>query len=298
MEAMLEVYNLTDKIAMHRRTSPWSLVASHPEILPALLTGRAPGHRDLILSGDHEQLLVETFFKARLLAYTEADGAPDYPVLMPVLDAMNHHSDGAPYGVDTRGTGGPDLTLTRSRPVPGAGNESFACYGMHDCFDGWMVYGFIDETPSFVRSLRIGIDLPGRGRLQTADGFAKRAKQALPPVVSDLHFYIPMRLGRKPGRTDTASVLIPGPQAPRALRRTLQFLITELNPAQPPSRELVLDVERQVIAANTSYYQTLADFLRAMSLKDEQQRPIVDNFIRVCDLQLGRLRDYAGYAAG
>jgi hypothetical protein len=298
MEAMLELYNLTNKLAVHRRTSPWSLAASHPEILPNLLTGRAPGYRDLIVSGNRDELELQTFFKTRSLGYTETEATPGYSVLMPILDAMNHHLDGAPYGLDAGGTHGPTLTMARSRPSPGTGNECFACYGGHDCFDIWMGYGYLNDTPHFVRSLRIGLDLPGRGMIQTTDGFVRRKKEVLPSSVSDLQFYIPALFARKPGQINIASLLIPGRQAPRALRRTLQFLITELNPDRPPSRALVLHVEQQVIAANTTYYEALAAFLHAMPLKDELQRPILENFIRMCELQLGHLRDYAGYAAG
>ena len=131
-----------------------------------------------------------------------------------------------------------------------------------------------------------------------SDVFAIRNKQELPLPVSDLHFYIPKLLARQQGRIDIASVLVPGPQAPRALRRTLYLLVAELSPGRPPSRALVLDMERQIISVNTDYYQTLAAFLHAMTLKDELQRPILNNFIRMCELQLGHLRDYAGYATG
>jgi hypothetical protein len=298
MEAMLELYALTHKLAVHRRTSPWSLAASHPEILPTLLTGRAPGYRDLIVSGNRDQLELQSFFKTRSLGYTDTEASPGYPVLMPILDAMNHHSKGAPYDLDADGTHGPTLTMARSTPLPGTGNECFACYGGHDSFDIWMGYGFLDDTPHFVRSLQIGFDLPGRGMIQTTAGFVRRKTADLPLPVRDLHFYIPALFARRHRRLDIASVLVPGPRAPRALRRTLQFLITELNPDRPPSRALVLHVEQQVIAANTTYCQTLAAFLRHMPLRDELQRPILDNFIRMCGLQLAHLRDYAGYAAG
>jgi len=118
------------------------------------------------------------------------------------------------------------------------------------------------------------------------------------PPVRDLRFYIPKLYATGRNQIETAAVLVPGPQAPRALRRTLYFLISELNVGRPPSRDLLLNAEQQVIAANTRYYRTLAGFLRTMPLKDEVQRPILENFIRMCDIQLGHLRDYAGYAAG
>jgi hypothetical protein len=158
--------------------------------------------------------------------------------------------------------------------------------------------GFIDETTDFVRSLSMVIDVAGIGTIKMDDVFARRSEHELPPPVRDLHFYIPKLYATGRNQIDTAAVLIPGRQAPRALRRTLYFLISELGLGRPPPRELVLHAEQQVIAANMEYYQTLAACLRTLSLKDEVQRPILENFVRMCEIQLGHLRDYAGYAAG
>jgi hypothetical protein len=298
MEAMLELYNLTNKLAVHRQTSPWSLIASHPEVLPNLTTGRRILYQDLIRSGDRDQLEIKSFLNARAFDYKAAPGAPAFPVLLPVLDAMNHHSQGAPFAFDDSSVSGRVLTVRRSRPLSGTGNECFAFYRPHDCFDCWIGDGFIDETTDFVRSLSMVIDIAGVGTVKMDDVFALRSEQELPPPVRDLRFYIPKLYATGRNQIETAAVLVPGPQAPRALRRTLYFLISELNVGRPPSRDLLLNAEQQVIAANTRYYRTLAGFLRTMPLKDEVQRPILENFIRMCDIQLGHLRDYAGYAAG
>ncbi len=298
MEAMLELYNLTNKLAAHRRTSPWSLIAAHPELLPNLMTGRRILYQDLIRSGNRDQLEIKSFLNTRAFDYKAKPGAPGFPVLLPVLDAMNHHSQGAPFAFDDSTLRGRVLTVTRSRPLPGTGNECFAFYRPHDCFDCWMGDGFIDETTDFVRSLSMVIDIAGIGTVKLDDVFALRSEHELPPPVRDLHFYIPKLYATGRNQIETAAVLIPGRQAPRALRRTLYFVISELRLGRPPSRDLVMSAEQQVIAANTSYYQTVAAFLRTMPIKEELQRPILENFIRMCEIQLGHLRDYARYAAG
>jgi hypothetical protein len=298
MEAMLELYNLTNKLAVHRRTSPWSLLAEHPELLPNLMTGRRILYHELVRSGNRDQLEIKSFLNTRAFDYKATPGAPGFPVLLPVLDAMNHHSQGAPFAFDDSSGLGRVLTVGRSRPLPEAGNECFAFYRPHDCFDCWMGDGFIDETADFVRSLAMVIDIAGIGTIKMDDIFELRSKHELPPPVHDLHFYIPKLYATGRDQIHTAAVLIPGRQAPRALRRTLHFLITGLNHGRPPSRDLVLQAEQQVIAANTAYYQTLAGVLRTMTLRDERQRPILHEFIRMCEIQLGRLQAYAGHAAG
>ena len=298
-EAMLELYNLTDKLAAHRRTSPWSLAASHPELLAQLAHGsrrdlspRWRRYRDLTAAGDRDELDLQSFFDSRMFDYAELPAGPGFPVLLPILDAMNHHSEGEPFLYDDRDKCDRVLTVARSVPLPAMRDECFASYGISDCFDIWMDYGFIDDAPGFVRSLAMEIDVAGRGTIRISDRHALRTKAELPLSVSDLHSYIPQLLARRRNQIDVGSVLVPGPHAPRALRRTLFFLIAELSPGRPPLRELVLNAEHQVIAANTAYYQALADFLRAMPLEDEVLRRIRANFMRMCELQLGCLRDY------
>lgn len=91
---------------------------------------------------------------------------------------------------------------------------------------------------------------------------------------------------------------VPGPRAPRALRRVLSLLIAELSPGRSVPRELVLYAEQQIIDSDAEYYRWLKATLLDISPGAGVQQPIVDNFIRMCDIQLDRLRDYAGYAQG
>jgi hypothetical protein len=304
MEAILELYNLTHKLAAHRRTSPWTLLVSSPQLLEhvAQRTGRG-GHLisgKLNLTGNEDQLLLQTFLHSRALNYKvigDALPAQELPfdVLMPVLDAMNHHFQGASYSFEALGEDR-CLTIKRSVPLPGMGNECFACYGPNDRFDTWVTYGFIDRDVPFLRSVAMTIELPGLGEIRLANFFKPRTPGDLPESVGDLYFYIPRILARGGGHIVVASLLIPGPGAPRALRRTLQFLVSEMNPAHPRQAELVLHAEEQIIAANRSFYDNLIAFLGTLSATDPLQKPLLDGFVRVCNLQLARIQDYLGYA--
>jgi hypothetical protein len=298
MEAMLELYNLTHKLAEHRRTSAWCLVASHPELLSNVMTGRQPRLRDAVASGNRGELEQKSFFGARVFGYTETPGASIFPVLLPILDAMNHHAQGERFHYDAPSEHGQVLRIARSKPLPEMGNECFANYGNHDCYDTWMSYGFVEEAPGFLRSRAMQIDLPGLGTIHSTDVVGARAKAALPPPVRDLHFYIPKLLLKREREIEISSVIVPGPRAPRALRRVLSLLIAELSPGRSVPRDLVLHAERQIIEGNREYYRTLKAALLDISLADGAQQPILDNFIRTCEIQLGWLRDYAGYAQG
>jgi len=303
MEAILELFNLANKFAEHRRTSPWSLIAPNPELLSYIV--QRQGARDaqlerLIAYGDVETLMLRTFLNTRAYDYRlqssnlETGQALSYPVLMPVLDLMNHHIYGAFYR-DLGKAEGSGLTMSRSAPL--AGSECFACYGPYDSFDTWLSYDFVDGRVPFVCSVAMTIELPHLRTIRMGKFAKSRAKTVSPVSVTDL-FYVPNVLARRGNEIEIASVLIPGPEHPTALRRALRHLITEMSPGDPRQNELVLHAEEHIIAANRSYYSKLSAFLKTLRLTDPLHQPILDNFVRLCELQLARIQTYVACAEG
>jgi hypothetical protein len=298
MEAILELFNLAGKFAEHRRTSPWSLIASHPELLSYIAQRQGasdPVLNRLIACGDDKTLMLQTFLHTRAYDYkldnANLDNGPtlQYPVLMPVLDLMNHHIYGARYR-DVSDPVGRALTMSRSAPL--AGNECFACYGPYDSFDTWLGYDFIDGRASFVCSVAMTIELPRLGTIRLGNFVRPRARSDLPDSLRDAWFYIPKLRGRKGNHLQVSALLIPGPQAPAALRRALQFLIAEMSPGHPRQRDLAMQAEEQILIANETHYRDLMAFLRSLCPDEPLHRPIVDNFVQICELQLARIEAY------
>ena len=122
-----------------------------------------------------------------------------------------------------------------------------------------------------------------------------RASDDLPPSVMDLCFYVPQLLARRGNHIDISSLPIPGPQTPTVLRRTLNFLIAEMSPGHPKQRDLVTQAEEQIAAANRAYYHNLLASLRTLSPNNPAQTSIIEDFVRVCDLQLALIEDYTAF---
>ena len=296
-EAMFEIYNLSGKIAQHRQTSPWSLIASHLDLLPYVTP---PSRDDFpfsakdIRSGDDPKVMLASFLHSRVLTHQPSDRARPSSVLVPITDFLNHHWRGAPYSYDRHGA----VVMRRSAPLPGKGDECFASYGFHDAYDSWITYGFVDDDVPFVQSLPVTVDLSRVGTIRFGETPLARESDGTEPLPGDLEFYAPRILGRNGNHLKVGAVVIPGPQAPRALRRALRALIGELGVPRQQHRDLVRCAEEQILDANLTYYEELKSCLQGLSVDDDAHSAIRANFIRICDAQVARIRNYLSYAAG
>lgn len=295
-EAMLEIYNLCGKLAQHRRTTPWSLIAAYPDLLSYV----APPSRDDfpfsandIRSGNEAKVMLASFLHSRLFTYDPSDTAKPRPVILPVTDFFNHDWRGEPYAFDAKGA----VVMRRAATTPGKGNETFARYGLHDAYDMWITYGFIDDEVPFVQSLETAVKLRGVGTIRFGDVAASRGDDDAEPTVQDLPSYVPRILDRKGGRATVGAAVIPGPEMPRALRRALGILIGELGAPRRGRRALVLAAEEQLLDANLGYYSELKSCLEGLSVDDAAHAAIHANFIRLCDQQTKRLRAYLDFAS-
>jgi hypothetical protein len=296
-DAMFEIYNLAGKLAHHRQTSPWSLIAAHPNLLSYVApTSRKDfpiSVRD-IRSGNDTKLMLASFLHSRLFGHRQSERAPSIPVVLPVTDFLNHHWRGEPYSYDGKRA----VVMHRSAPLPGRGDECFARYGLHDAYDSWITYGFVDEDVPFVQSVRTTLDLPGAGTIRLGHVSATRESDETEDSAQNAKFYLPRILSKKANHLVVAAVMIPDLQAPRVLRRTLRMLIGELTDRQQNRSDLVMLAEKQIINANLAYYTGLKTCLEGLSLRDAVHGAIRANFVRLCEGQITRLRNYLCYAEG
>ena len=296
-EAMFEIYNLSGKLAQHRRMSPWSLIASQPDLLSYI----TPPFRDDfpfsagdIKSGNDAKVMLASFLHSRLFSHKESEQAKPSPVLVPITDFLNHHWKGEPYSYDSHRA----VVMRRSDSMPGKGGECFASYGLHDAYDTWLTYGFVDEEVPFVRSVATVLDVPAVGTILVGDAPVGHESDKMDPVAQDLQFYVPRILSRRGKRLRVGAVIIPGPQAPRTLRRALRTVIQELGAPRQRHNTLVRLAEEQILDANLTYYDEFKSCLERLSTDNDVHSTIRANFVRLCEGQLIRLQSYSSYAAG
>lgn len=288
IDALINLYNLCGKAAMHRRVSPWLLLSEQPELVPVLAEGRdEPVLSHLIERlrlGDISNIAIDTFLLSRLLRIDKV------AVLMPVGELVNHSALARPYYFPPSQEGG-GVTVHRTQFPERFGDECFVSYGTFDSLDSWLIYHFIEEHANFMRSVPVEIDLPGAGTIRVHSHIAPADHPRLSPELEDLLPYLPQVLERAPGRIDISFLLIPAAQSP-ALRRVLRWVIDQLSPVNTRVEALVEAAERQVLDRNWAYYESFRKHLQSVKLKDPDKLPVLDSLSSLCALQLARLIEY------
>lgn len=148
------LYNATDKMRWWSTRHPARLVETSPE-LAAILEPLKPGH-----GAKGARSPAESFLATRSFSWTsEQSQAPRQPVLLPIVDLLNHHHLGAPLRIRD---GAMRITAAQT-----GGRECFAHYGhRRDVLDLALHYGHCDLSTPFAHSAPLAITVAGLGRIK------------------------------------------------------------------------------------------------------------------------------------
>ncbi|MEZ0223988.1 MAG: hypothetical protein ACAH83_05500 [Alphaproteobacteria bacterium] len=288
IDAWIDLYNLCGKMETHRRVSPWVLLSEQPELVPILAAARDAPLMGVILddlrAGNVWNVALDSFLFSRLIQIDKI------AVLMPVGEFVNHSALARPFDYP-RSKEGRSLVVHRTQFPDRFGDECFVSYGTFDSLDSWLVYNFVEEHASFVRSVPLDIDLPGAGMLRVRAYIASADHPQLPPELADLRTYLPQVLERTQGSIDVSFLLIPAAHS-QALRRVLRWAIDQLSPGNSQIDALVEKAERQILDKNWAYYEAFRKILQSVKLKDQDKLPLLDSLTSLCALQLARLIEY------
>lgn len=301
---VVDLFNATGKMKQYGAYSLLLRGKNYPELVEMLFKAR-PGRENtkneiLNYHGDED-------FYVRSYLYTRTGESKSGDILMPVLDLLNHHVDGAfidRYSGQEDASGMNDadseggLGVRCRCPVNGS-DECFASYGFFkDAHDIFLSYHYIDESISVLRSVPVDIDFGETGALRVlshivAPGY-KDSRQ-LPPGIADLWFFMPpVNMNAQPRKTMTLGYLfVPGPNAPFALRRVLALAVRELDRSLPQARldEFVLAAENAILDRNLEYYTELREFLQN-SVPAPEDAYFFSMAARLAETQIGRINQY------
>jgi hypothetical protein len=298
LESMVELYNLTGKIAWYRRTSPFLFLGSQPDLARLIARGRDEPMRRalelLAMGADIDPIVLWRFMSTRWFSFRQDGDEESKRVLMPILDLMNHHARGSAIQKQSDGNG-PSHYVERARSMPREVRECFVRYARCDAMEMLLAYNFVDETATFVRSVPMEINLPDVGVIKVQTSKAKGSNKNLPPQLRNIAPFLPKMIAKRPEYLEVTFLCIPATVTPQVFRRVLNVLIGTLNRACVDRLDLILRAEEQVIATNRTYYETVRDALRAVPA-EAQAASAWHDVARTCDLQLSLLQRYSDLA--
>lgn len=172
------LYNAAEKIRWAVATHPALALRDQPEVVSAIRAVRP-------YFADPWNPPAETFLSTRTFGLrTPATGDPDTArvvyrsVLLPLIDALNHHAHGAALGHDSR-------AMTVQRKHPTGSSECFTHYGgRKDVLGLALQYGFVDREAGRARCAPVSFAVPGVGSVAVQDDPARRLHPFDPPLIT------------------------------------------------------------------------------------------------------------------
>jgi hypothetical protein len=304
---MVDIYNETDKARSHKKYSFAAAVSDYPLVVEYLNRGRtfseeyktwASGRFKDLDKESLDALWADSFLKTRHLGYTDHLRMGNVSVLMPVIDFLNHHWNGASFSVG-QGLRPGDLIITNKQSISDTG-ECFAFYGPMDALDTLVRYDFMDAGAPVVRSIPLEFDMLQGWKLKVSSVTGAMNAKHLPKQYEDLRRYIPIMSIDKENKIFTVSHLfIPIEGSPNALRRSLGAAMWSLQQQgdgiQVPegfTKEWTETLEREVLRQNVEYYQELPVVLDKAVQGSGSDHFVLNSLRDLARVQLDKLKRY------
>jgi hypothetical protein len=282
-DAFLEVYNAMGKAQQWAEQTPWLTLRNDEAVMDQLAydvhrTGNHP-KLDLVRGGKLNEVAVTTFLSSRVFNLTrqksDSNETESRSVLMPLIDFLNHDFRARGFQrVASEPWSDGSLYVFQDRPDPDT-NECFVRYSLIDRHTSLLSYGFLDESAPFIISQPATLTLSQGLTVRVGRQIAKGFDDQLPDKMKDLQLYMP-RVGGKPReRLDLSRLLIPGANAPRALRRVLAgvFQSKRQDWDQGTLEAAVREAEAKLLEANHRYFDRLAELVIAARERSDADDP-------------------------
>lgn len=291
-----EMFNLGNKAKFHKDNNFWLQMSNHIDTLDIMMAARTQGPklkkmmaitRNKFVDTDINAYLCDDFIKSRVLGVKAPKTNITTHAIMTIIDFMNHHSNGAPFGTHDEG-----VSVACAQPLENS-QECFAYYRPMDPFDTLTHYGFVDQSPNFVRSIPVTIQIPKLGRIAIKSRGDLLNQKKLAKQVQDLGFFMPV-IEKTYDIVSASHIYIPGDSAPHALRRVLGVLIGRLarkNMSREDCMVILRDVERQIIEENKQFYENLLVHLDQKT-EDLKTCSMLRNVKTMANLQLNNIKNY------
>ncbi|HBR68679.1 MAG TPA: hypothetical protein DEA55_04800 [Rhodospirillaceae bacterium] len=302
-ETMITLYNLTSKVKLHKELSFSLSLQPYPELIEKIQEGRMFGKNllnwsDRLQKGMEEdefnEFVSDSFLKTRYLGYGDYLRTSDVSTLMPLIDFLNHHWQGAAFHVGI-GVRKGDLAVTANQVVDGS-TECYAFYGPMDALDTLLRYDFIDEYAPVVRSVPIVLEVDGYGAVKVNSTPGIMNQKKLGKQIADLNRFIPTLTLRKDKQfLGVSHLLIPTDGSPKALRRVLYIILANMTGEPEMDKDFyepwIRRAEAKILEVNNTFYRGLLELTEKIA-REKGTGPGLDRVNQMARVQLRKLEQY------
>ena len=298
-KCMVEIYNLTNKVDFHKSENAWIQFRDAPELLDLLLeaTSRTPSIEknyaflhDLEDAASMDQFILDTFSISRFLARYKHGSKEKTRVIMPIIDFMNHDYRGSGFVSSTDPKEKQWIGVTCNQPFVSR-NECYASYGIKDALNTFLIYGFIDATAPYVRSIPLEIPVGDFGKINVYS-LNKGNKATLPKRLQDLHHFMPIFEKDKDGALCLSQLFVTVGPFRHTLRRILREVIATLcgnSVSEKFISEQTRAAEELVVEKNIAFYR---DLLKKIDKYKAAPSELANRARHVATIQLAKLGKY------
>jgi len=295
MEQILAIYNLCGKMEFHRANSPSRLYFEASDLCERVFF---PNQLKALGKYPKEDFYLYDFLHSRVfVARQQVDSADALnskdEVLLPIIDFLNHHQNSSGFQL-------PDGAMEISRHSPLAdSNECFVRYSRMDAQVAFAVYGFVDTEATSLLTCPLRVEVPGIRPINFERQPGSKRKNEVPKTLADLRPMVPpLSVSNDERELKVKFLVIPGKHQPRAMRRIIRGVIAGMEKIRDADhlRELILEVERQIISGNIAYYEDIVSHINSVNVSEDLQS-ILDGAMQMARHQLSLLEAYKERAA-
>jgi hypothetical protein len=158
MDILVRLYNHTNKVEEFSRVSPVLALKPHPKLLDLLAKAVGQQLSDFDVLDKLGMLKLAVYLKSRVFNRSDVKGSR----LLPLIDFADHAIFADPLRIGDVEELSDEFMQINYMPVDNS-LQCFVSYSMMDCLDSYMLYGFVDKTAFFVKSLPFSVELEGFG---------------------------------------------------------------------------------------------------------------------------------------
>jgi hypothetical protein len=266
---LIALYNALEKPRQWARQSPWLTLWDDPALLGLLVHADRPfglpPELALYQGRAWARLLAHSFIRSRAFALRPPEGGPACQVLLPLLDALDHHADAGRFtrthAPGAEGAQVPALTVPEARPVAGS-DACRVAYNVLDAQQSLLHYGFLDESAAYLLSVPLRVPLGGGASLHVLAATGRYA-EPLPPERAPLRAWLPRVLRAPPEVLAVTRLPLPPARQADTLHAVLETLIARRWPLWSAARraEAAAAAANGLLAVNQRYHARTAELL-------------------------------------